>query len=123
VKLETLNDLKDDELQAVIDRSNELLQERDRHRKDKALEEARAILAGAGLNLKDVASAKPQKNGAKGPMYHAGRQYQHPVNKGLTWNAKGQKPTWLRELEAEGRRAVEIEAANDNFPASARKTG
>ena len=46
--------------------------------------------AEVGLSLKDV--AKPQKNGNKGPVYHAGRQYQHPVNKTLTWNARGQKP-------------------------------
>jgi hypothetical protein len=108
VKLEMLNDLKDEELQAVIGRANELLQERDRQRKDKALEEARAILAGAGLNLRDVAAGKPQKNGGKGAVYHGGRQYQHPTNKALTWNAKGQKPTWLRELEVSGGKAVEV---------------
>lgn len=106
MKLDTLNDLKDDELQAVIDRSNELLKERDRQRKEKAMEEARAILAGAGLSLRDI--AKPHKNGNKGPVYHSGRQYQHPANKALIWNAKGQKPTWLRELEAQGGKAVEL---------------
>jgi hypothetical protein len=108
VKLDSLIDLKDEELQAVIARSSELLKERDRQRKDKALEEARAILAGAGLSLRDVASGKPQKNGGKGPTYHAGKQYQHPANKSLVWNAKGQKPTWLRELEASGGKAVEL---------------
>jgi len=108
VKLDSLNDLKDEELQGVIARSNELLQERDRQRKEKAVEEARAILAVAGLSLRDVASGKPHKNGSKSQAYHAGRQYQHPTNKGLVWNAKGQKPTWLRELEASGGKAVEV---------------
>lgn len=108
MKLDSLTDLKDEELQGVIARSNELLKDRDRQRKEKAVEEARAILAGAGLSLRDVASGKPQKNGGKGPMYHSGRQYQHPANKGLVWNAKGQKPTWLRELEAAGGKAVEL---------------
>lgn len=65
MKLDTLNELKDEELQAVIARSDELLKQRDRERKDKAMEEARAILAGAGLSLKDI--AKPHKNGGKGP--------------------------------------------------------
>src|SRR5664279_3895377 len=106
--LDSLEKLADDELQAVIDRSNELLKERDRQRKDKALEQARAILAGAGLSLKDVA-AKPHKNGnGKGPVYHGGRQYQHPTNKTLVWAAKGQKPGWLRELEAQGGKAIEL---------------
>lgn len=106
MKIDTLDALKDEELQAVIARSDELLKQRDRERKDKAMEDARAILASAGLSLKDI--AKPQKNGSKGPVYHAGRQYQHPANKTLIWNARGQKPTWLRELEAQNGKAVEL---------------
>jgi hypothetical protein len=98
---------EDDELLAVKTRCEELLAQHDRQRKDKALEQARAILAGAGLNLRDVANGKP-KNGSKGPVYHGGRQYQHPTNKALIWKATGQKPGWLRELEASGGKAVEV---------------
>jgi len=105
--LDSLEKLGDDELQAVIDRSNELLKERDRQRKDKALEQARAILTGAGLSLRDVAAGKKNSNGKPVP-YHGGRQYQHPTNKALVWNAKGQKPNWLRELEAQGGKALEV---------------
>jgi DNA-binding protein H-NS len=106
--LDLLEKCADDELRAVAARCEELLAQHDRQRKDKALEEARAILAGAGLSLRDVAAGKSQKNGIKGPVYHAGKQYQHPTNKSLAWNAKGQKPTWLRELEAQGGKAVEL---------------
>jgi hypothetical protein len=119
--LDSLEKLADDELRAVAARCDELLAQHDRQRKDKALEEARAILAGAGLNLRDVANGKP-KNGSKGPVYHGGRQYQHPTNKALIWTAKGQKPGWLRELEAQGMRAIEA-PANDNIPPSFKKTG
>jgi hypothetical protein len=105
---DSLEKCGDDELRAVAARCEELLAERDRQRKDKALEQARAILAGAGLSLKDVAAGKPQKNGGKGPVYHGGHTYQHPSDKTKTWNAKGQKPTWLRELEASGGKAVEV---------------
>jgi len=109
LKLDSLNDLPDNELQAVIGRSNELLQERDRQRKEKALEQARTLLESVGLSLRDVASGKPQKNGnGRSVIYHAGRQYQHPTNKAVTWNGKGQKPNWLRELEAQGGKAVEL---------------
>lgn len=111
MKLETLNDLKDEELQGIIARSNELLKERDRQRKAKALEDARAILARAGLSLRDVALGKPKGANAKGPVYRGGRQYQHPANKALIWTAKGQKPNWLRELEAAGGKAVELGAS------------
>jgi len=108
VKLDILNDLKDEELQAVIGRAGELLKQHDRERKEKALGEARAALAAVGLTLKDLAkkpSAKP-----KGPVYHSGRQYQHPADKALVWPGKGKKPGWLLSLEAEGKAA--IEAAN-----------
>ena len=106
MKLDTLDALGDGDLRAVAARCEELLAQHDKERKDKALEQARAILSGVGLSLRDVASGK--KNGNKGPTYHGGRQYQHPTNKALIWNAKGQKPTWLRELEASGGKAVEV---------------
>jgi hypothetical protein len=109
VTQDSLEKLADDELRAVIDRSNELLKERDGQRKEKALEQARAILGGVGLSLRDVATGKTHRSGnGKSVVYHGGRQYQHPTNKALTWNAKGQKPNWLRELEAQGGKAIEL---------------
>ena len=106
MKLDSLENLNDEELRTVIARADELLKARDCQRKDKAMDEARAILAAAGLSLKDI--TKQQKNGHKGPVYHSGRQYQHPTNKNLIWNAKGQKPNWLREIESQGGKAVEL---------------
>jgi DNA-binding protein H-NS len=109
IKLDILDGLKDEELQEVVEHARGLLQHRDEERKAKALEQARVLLTQVGLSLKDVASGKPVKNGGgKGPVYHAGRQYQHPTNKALAWNGKGQKPNWLRELEAGGGKAVEV---------------
>jgi DNA-binding protein H-NS len=112
MNLDSLEKLGDVELRAVVARAEELLAQHDRERKDKALEQARAILSGVGLSLKDV--AKPHKNGSKGPAYHGGRQYQHPTDKTKVWAARGQKPQWVRELESEGKRPVEI-PANDNI--------
>jgi hypothetical protein len=109
--LESLEKLQDNELGAVIARAGELLKEHDRERKDKAMAEAGAILAG--LSLKDVArkGRSVKHGGGKGPAYHAGHRYQHTAKKELVWNAKGQKPGWLRQLEAEGKKAVELPAA------------
>ena len=109
MKLDSLENLKDDELQAVIGRAGELLKEHDRQRKDKALADAGAILAAAGLSLKDVGRKGTRK--ASTSAYRGGHRYQHPVKKELVWNAKGQKPGWLRQLEAEGGRAVEVPTA------------
>jgi DNA-binding protein H-NS len=115
MKIDTLDALNDSELQAVIARSHELLKSRDEERKAKALSDAKALLASVGLSLKDVASKAHKASAPKGPTYHSGRMYRHPSNNALTWNAKGQKPNWLRELEAGGGKAVEM-AANDNNP-------
>ena len=108
MKLETLDVLRDEDLRAVIGHAEKLLKQHDRERKDKALEDARAILASAGLSLRDVASKATSANRGKTPAYHSGHHYQHPGNKQLVWTAKGQKPRWLRELEAEGKRPVEV---------------
>ena len=108
MKLETLDVLKDEDLRAVIGRAEELLKQHDRERKDKALEDARAILASAGLSLRDVASRATGSNRRKASSYRAGNHYQHPTKRELVWTAKGQKPRWVRELEAEGKRPVEL---------------
>lgn len=109
MKLDSLENLKDDELQAVIGRAGELLKEHDRQRKDKALADAGAILAAAGLSLRDVGrKGKPK---GKAAAYRGGHRYQHPTKNELVWNAKGQKPGWLRQLEAEGGRALEVPTA------------
>jgi len=105
-KIDTLESLNDDELQAVIDRSNELLKQRDDKRKAEAIEQVRILLASVGLSLKDLNGKAKAK--AKGPVYHGGHTYQHPTNKALTWKGAGKKPGWLVALEAEGGKAVEI---------------
>jgi len=125
-----LDTLSDDELHGVRTRVDELLKAHDEERKAKALADARAlkakaladaraVLASAGLSLKDMGAKKP-RNG-KAPAYHVGREYRHPENAALTWNGKGQKPGWLRELEGEGGKALEVapEPANDNAPKAA----
>lgn len=107
MKLETLTALSDEELRAVIGRAEELLKCHDRERKEKALEDARSILASAGLSLRDVAAKAAGGARGKAPAYRAGIRYQHPTRKELVWNAKGQKPKWVREMEADGKRPVE----------------
>jgi hypothetical protein len=109
MKLETLDVLKDEDLRAIIGRAEELLKQHDRERKDKALEDARAILASAGLSLRDVAGKATGAKSGRGPAYRSGHHYQHPSKKELVWSAKGQKPRWVRELEAEGKRPVEVQ--------------
>jgi DNA-binding protein H-NS len=114
-----LDTLNDDELRAVIARAQELLKLHDRERKERALAEARTLLSSVGLSLKAVAG----KAARHSVPYKGGRHYRHPSKPELVWNAKGQKPNWLRDLEREGGKAVEVTAvqANDNAVAQARK--
>jgi hypothetical protein len=53
-KHDTLDDLNDNELQGIIDYAGNLLKRRDGERKAKALDDAKAILAAAGIGFKDL---------------------------------------------------------------------
>jgi len=119
--LDSLEKLHDDELRAVIAQCEELLDGRDRERKADAMNKARLLLESVGLSLKDLNGKAPKK--AKGVIYKGGHSYQHPDDKTLVWGAKGKKPHWLVELEAEGERPVEILVANDNVRPTLKKTG
>jgi hypothetical protein len=74
MKLDTLDALKDEELQGVIERAQVLLKQRDEDRKAKAMNDARALLASIGLSLKDL-NGKPKGKARKGPAYHSDHQY------------------------------------------------
>jgi hypothetical protein len=115
---ETLQTLTDEQLREVITRSEELLKERDRERKENALAEARTLLSSVGLSLKSLSG----KGSRRTVIYKGGHLYRHPAKPDLVWNAKGQKPNWLRDLEKHGGRAEEMaEPANAN--AVAKKVG
>jgi hypothetical protein len=103
-----LDGLNDEELRGIIGESQRLLKKRDEERKAKALSDARTLLASVGLSLKSLGGGKGKKKAGEGPLYKGGHLYQHPTNKALVWNAKGQKPNWLRELEGQGGKAVEV---------------
>jgi hypothetical protein len=101
---EMLDTLNDDALREVITRAQDLLKQHDRERKEQALAQARAVLSSVGLSLKAVAG----KGARPAAGYKGGRLYRHPAKPELVWNAKGQKPNWLRALEREGGKAVEV---------------
>ena len=48
------------------------------------------------------------KKVTKGTIYKGGHAYQHPTDKTLIRQAKGQKPRWLRGLEGDGGFAVAL---------------
>jgi len=67
----------EDDAKQVRDLADNVLERMDENRKAKALEEARATLAAAGLTLKDLGKAKMKPN--EGPLYKGGHTYQLPL--------------------------------------------
>jgi hypothetical protein len=110
--LETLKALPDEELRAITEQIDMLLKERDRERKEQALEKARAILSQAGLNLHDVAKARAVK-----PALKAGARYVNPDEVTQSYIVgNGRPPGWFERLRAKGRLPVpvQLQPANDN---------
>ena len=111
-KTETLDALKDEELVSISAYAQNLLKTRQEKREEDAFEVAATAMRAAGLsvNMKDLRAMAKKSAGSAKP-YKAGTFYGHPEIKDKTWNGKGQKPNWIRELEAAGKRPVELPAA------------
>lgn len=114
--LDSLEKLADDELRDIAARCETLLKERDTERKENAIAKARAMLAAAGLSLRDIVRKSPVKARTQSRTVN---HHQHPTDKSLTWNGNGKKPAWLAELEKSGGSAIEaIGQDNTRIPAT-----
>lgn len=92
--LETLKTLTDDGLRGVIDQAGNLLKQRDKERKEAALEQARAILTQAGLSLKEVGKTKPKRPDNK--TLRAGMRFFNAENPDQIYEVgKGRPPGWF----------------------------
>jgi hypothetical protein len=113
---EALKTLTDDDLRAVIAHANNLLKERDRERKESALEQAKAILAQAGLSLKGLAKTKPKRVHEN---LRAGMRFFNIENPDQIYEVgKGRPPGWFEKGRAKGMLPLP-EGANDNTPTPA----
>ena len=107
--LETLETLTNDQLKAVIARSDELLKERDRKRKEETIRDVLAKLAAAGLTPADVLAKKVAKAArARGFKPKSGHMYRHPAKPELQCLGTGKKPKWWHELQKEGKEPVDL---------------
>lgn len=98
--IEALESMDEAGLQAVIRRANELLKERERSRQRDAIEQARAILAGAGLSVQDLVGGKGKKSSPSG---RAGARYANPADPSQVYSVgRGRAPKWYRELKEKG---------------------
>jgi hypothetical protein len=93
VTLEMMKALTDDDLRAAIDYAQTELKERDRQRKEQALQQAKAILAQAGLSLSELSKLKIKGNNK---ATHAGMIFTNPANPAQVYEpGKGRPPGWF----------------------------
>ena len=91
--LETLNTFPDDDLRAIIAHAGSLLKQRDRERKENALEQAKAILSQAGLSLKELSKTKPRR---AHESLRAGMRFFNSENPHQAYEVgKGRPPGWF----------------------------
>lgn len=114
--LDALESLDDAALHEVVRRAEELLESREVSKRREALEQARAILAGAGLSPQDLLGearfagarsvGRPAAKGgaAKGSGAKAGARYANPANPAQVYKlGAGRPPKWWTDLKAKGR--------------------
>ncbi len=114
-ELPALESLDDAQLRALMHRAGELLKEREHARQRGAIEEARAILANAGLSVDDLLRATgrgPAAKGARKPAEGAaassanspgaprkGARYANPANPAqIHERGRGREPNWFKAL-------------------------
>lgn len=124
--LDLLTDLDDAALEAVIARAQELRRDRERSRRREALDQARAILAGAGLSVEDLMDGDARSGGrantrpgsrpaaraaggtrpsraSSASSVKAGTRYANPANPSQVYSpGRGRAPKWYAELKARG---------------------
>ena len=103
-----LQTLSDDELNALIEKAREILQNRKESQRKEAIDEIQRLAAEHGLNVdikqRAARGRRPRKsNGPRAP------KYRNPDDLQQTWSGIGPKPKWLKESLAEGRTLKELE--------------
>jgi hypothetical protein len=116
--LPALESLDDAALQEVLRRAQELLKEREQSRQRDAIDRARAILAEAGVSVRDMLEATGRSAGGKGArkggagtatgngasaIPRKGARYANPDNPAqIHERGRGREPNWFKALRERG---------------------
>ena len=103
-----LQTLSDDELNALIEKAREILQNRKETQRKEAIDEIQRLAAEHGLNVdikqRATRGRRPRKsNGPRAP------KYSNPDDAQQTWTGIGPKPKWLKKSLAEGKTLEDFE--------------
>ena len=101
-----LSALSDTELEALLPKIEKELETRRAKARQEALEMMKEAAASVGMSpeeLLGLAVGGKRKRGRRGQIV-----WRHPDDETKVYKG-GKKPGWLKELEAEGRKAVKVE--------------
>ena len=103
-----LQTLSDDELNALIDKSREILQSRKETQRKEAIDEIQRLAAEHGLNV-DIKQRAPRGRRPRKSNEPRAPKYRNPDDPQQTWSGIGPKPKWLKDSLAEGIALKELE--------------
>ena len=120
--LDMLESLDEAGLHDVIRRAGELLKEREQSKRREAIEQARAILEGAGLSIEELMTVAKRPPGKKSRRTKAdsptgnvggsrkGLRFANPTDPSQVYEpGRGRAPKWYSELKAKGELPAPLE--------------
>src|SRR5262245_24965366 len=102
---ERLQAMTDEQLQEWVEEAQDEQERRKKAKRQKAIDDAKALLAAAGLSLKDALSSGTGKGKGKkaGQPLKQGQRYVNPANPSEVYTVgRGRRPKWFADLEAKG---------------------
>ena len=100
-----LNKLSEAELQAVIEKAEKALRERQTSKRKEIIAQIKELAASIGVTV-DIheADKKAERKNSK-----VAARYRNPADSSQTWSGRGLAPKWMQALTATGRDKSEFE--------------
>ena len=101
----TLNDLSEVELAAMIENAQKALKTKQESKRKDVILKIKELAASIGMNAELTEAGKVgSRKGSTVPI-----KYSNPANPNNKWTGRGMKPKWLRELLEQGHSLEEFE--------------
>ncbi len=107
-----LKALGDDELEALIEQANIILETRQQTQRKEAIEEIQRLASTHGLNV-DIKHRGPRGRKAGKVSDPRAPKYRNPENPQQTWVGIGPRPKWFKDQLAAGRTMKELAIAGE----------
>ncbi len=98
------NNLSESEIQAVIDKAEKALKEKQRVKRKQVILEIKKLAASIGVTV----NIKETENKNVKPGKKVAAKYRNPDDFSQTWTGRGVAPLWMQTLLKEGRNKSEF---------------